>query len=207
MSYTCDVFVSYRNKGEMGDWVRHTLVPLLRDFLHEAGVPDPNLFVDAQVEDGKHWPTEISSEHHGAKVHLLVVSEPYWLSKWCVSEAIGAFLRDDKRHPHPSIFIVRFNDLDTSTEARQRLDKLMPGLADLVHGVQRRDLENFIGLDLRYHRARLDMPDFFKELRSFAKNMAPSIMNPRPLREDIPPLPPISIPPAPPMYATFGART
>jgi hypothetical protein len=205
MSYTCDVFVSYRNRGEMGTWVRHTLAPLLREFLHEVGVADPDLFVDVSIQDGQHWPLEISQKHHGAKVHLLVVSEAYWLSKWCVTEAIGAFARVDPAHPNPSVFIIRFNDLDESEDARAKLDALLPGLADRVHAVQRRDLEDFNGHDLRFHRARLDMPELFRELRSFAKNMAPSVLCPRPLRDDVPPIPPVTLP-QPPIHATFGAR-
>jgi hypothetical protein len=211
MTYSCDVFISYRNAGEAGAWVKHTLLPLLRDALHEEGEPDPKLFVDSDaIQAGDAWPAHISAAHYGAKVHLLVVSGAYWTRSWCVTEAVGALLLATKRPSPPSVFIVRFNDLERSSEAaaelNNRVPDLQPALAERVHEIQALDLERFNVLDQRYHRESRDFPDLHRAVRELGKAMRPSLKTPRSLDSPVPPIPPVVAPDVSWFSASLGGR-
>lgn len=204
MTYTCDVFVSYRNYEDMGEWVRETLVPLLKNGLHEEGVPDPKLFVDTSLQDGELWPEAISRQHAGAKVHLLVISGAYWTRPWCVAEAVAAFDQEGDAPLRPSVFTIRFNDMEDTPAAKAKLDQFRPGLAARVHRKTVRDLEAYTALYRKYNRAHEKWPRFHEEIRELAKVMLQSILQPRALRPDLPPIPPTIDQPDPMIFATFG---
>jgi len=205
MSYACDVFVSYRNYGLMGAWVRGTLVHLLREALHEEGLPEPRVFVDSDLPDGARWPKALQEAHAGAKVFLLVLSAAYWTRPWCVHEALGAFAQADGSAAHPVVFIARFNDLERDERARDQLNGLHDGLFDQVHGLQHRDFGGYTHLQFEFHRALAPFPELHREVRELARHMMPSLREPRPVASLRRTLPDRVEPAAPaPFAAHFG---
>jgi hypothetical protein len=56
MSYVWDVFISYRRRGNMTDWVRNHLSPVLQNCLEDEMDRPPQVFVDEKLEVGQYWP-------------------------------------------------------------------------------------------------------------------------------------------------------
>jgi hypothetical protein len=161
------------------------------------------LFVDTAMQDGELWPEAISRAHAGAKVHLLVISGAYWTRPWCVAEAVAAFDQEGNAPPQPSVFTIRFNDMEDTPAAKAKLDQIRPGLAARVHRKTVRDLEAYTALYKKYNRAQDDWPAFHRSIRELAKVMLQSILQPRALRPDLPPIPPTIEQPDPMIFATL----
>ena len=59
--YLYDVFISYRHKPPMDDWVRNHFYPLLEQWLPECLPIDhePSIFIDWEMETGTAWPAKM----------------------------------------------------------------------------------------------------------------------------------------------------
>lgn len=84
--YEFDIFVSYRNRVEVADWVRRVLVPHTRTELSNQKRGNPRIFYDTEATPG----TSISENVRHALLRsrcMIAVLEPqYFTSGWCLSE-------------------------------------------------------------------------------------------------------------------------
>lgn len=86
--YIYDVFVSYRHKPPMLNWVRNHFEPLLEQWLpnflpynHET-----RIFIDMQIETGAEWPYKLRQARRMSRCLLPVWSPQYFQSNWCQAE-------------------------------------------------------------------------------------------------------------------------
>jgi hypothetical protein len=87
--YIYDVFVSYRHKQPVMDWVKNHFYPLL-----EQRLPDElpveyktKIFVDLdEIETGSDWPAKLRQALKGSRCILPVWSPEYFRSDWCMAE-------------------------------------------------------------------------------------------------------------------------
>lgn len=86
--YLYDVFISYRHKAPMGDWVRNHFHPLLEQWLPEFLPVDhePSIFIDWDMETGTAWPAKLRQALQTSRCILAVWSPQYFRSAWCLAE-------------------------------------------------------------------------------------------------------------------------
>ena len=127
--YTYDVFVSYRHKQPVMDWVKNHFFPLLEQWLPN-GLPiehEPRIFVDwDEIETGSAWPAKLRQALSRSRCILPIWSPDYFRSAWCLAEwktmmererLLG--LRTEER-PDGLIFpVVYFDGEHFPQEARQ----------------------------------------------------------------------------------------
>lgn len=86
MSYTWDVFISYRRTHNVAGWVQNHLGPVLERCLEDQMDHPPRVFVDDKLEIGAYWPEELADVLSTSRYLLAVWSPPYFTSRWCVAE-------------------------------------------------------------------------------------------------------------------------
>jgi hypothetical protein len=86
MTYSWDVFISYPRRDPVGPWVRDRFHPLLSRWLGAALIERPRVFLDCNMEDGTHWPTNLQSCLARSKYMVAVLAPPYFGSSWCLAE-------------------------------------------------------------------------------------------------------------------------
>lgn len=188
--YRWNVFVSYPNKGSIGPWVRELLVPLLEERLENHAVDPPNIFVDKTcIRDGT-WPEVLSEAHARARTYLFILSYPTIESGWCRTELELALIRQRNVPTRSVCFFVRFNDF--TAENRTRLDKLVPGLSDLINAQQCRDWAHLNELcpEDRGKQRHLELRE---EVSSLAEAMYHTIKDPPPFDPNFPRLPKVAL--------------
>ncbi len=87
--YIYDVFVSYRHKQPVMDWVKNHFYPLL-----EQRLPDElpvehktEIFIDwDEIETGSAWPAKLHQALRKSRCLLPVWSPEYFRSDWCLAE-------------------------------------------------------------------------------------------------------------------------
>jgi TIR domain-containing protein len=85
VSYTWDVFISYRRTHNVTGWVRNHLGPVLEGCLEDL-MDHPKVFVDDKVEVGSYWPEDLAEKLSTTRYMLAVWSPPYFTSPWCMAE-------------------------------------------------------------------------------------------------------------------------
>lgn len=123
MSYSYDVFISYRHAGVVRDWVLNHFHPRLQEWLNAASLTEVSVFVDElSVETGSDLPEAIRQALSRSKVMVPVYSPQYFSSSWCQTEfhtmverlrRCGLPTSDD---PRTLVVPVKFNDGDHFTE-------------------------------------------------------------------------------------------
>lgn len=87
--YEWEVFVSYRRKAPVSDWLHNHFLPMLLQRLPDC-LPvkmRPRIFVDvAEIETGSHWPSRLSEALKKSRCLLPVWSPEYFRSDWCLAE-------------------------------------------------------------------------------------------------------------------------
>jgi hypothetical protein len=86
MSYTHDIFVSYRRSKTVGGWVQRHLAPRLQARLDEIAPKPVRVFVDSQMEEGVNLPAELRSRITTSGILLAIWSADYFRSAWCMAE-------------------------------------------------------------------------------------------------------------------------
>lgn len=86
MSYEHDVFISYKRGDQSTDWVRKTVVPLLRSFLAGNIAGDRHLFIDEHLNEGVIWPNALHRKVSRSRILVAFTSIEYFQSKWCRKE-------------------------------------------------------------------------------------------------------------------------
>lgn len=92
VGYKYDIFISYRNKSGVQDWVLKRFVPLLKrklEVLMPIGWYDNNqcIFVDKEgTQEGQYWKIKIPKELKRSRIMIAVLIPDYFNSDWCMSE-------------------------------------------------------------------------------------------------------------------------
>ena len=117
MSYDFDVFISYRRRGDVKEWVHKHFKRRLEQKLLNHLPNDPRIFLDVEtISDGSRWPDEIRRGLQRSKIMVGVWSPDYFRSDWCMTEwqtmehrshITGHFT--DAR-PHGLVYPIRFSD-------------------------------------------------------------------------------------------------
>lgn len=85
--YLYDVFVSYRHKPPVLDWVRNHFYPLLDQWLPSAMPVEPSIFIDwEEIEIGAAWPAKLRQALRQSRCILSIWSPEYFRSEWCLAE-------------------------------------------------------------------------------------------------------------------------
>ncbi|MDX2041811.1 MAG: toll/interleukin-1 receptor domain-containing protein [Acidobacteriota bacterium] len=85
--YLYDVFISYRHKPPVLDWVRNHFYPLLDQWLPSAMPVEPKIFIDFdEIEIGAAWPAKLRQALRQSRCILSVWSPEYFRSEWCLAE-------------------------------------------------------------------------------------------------------------------------
>lgn len=86
--YIYDVFISYRHKPPVLDWLRNHFYPMVEQRLPDSLPLDhqANLFVDWQIETGSEWPARLRQALSASRCLLAIWSPEYFRSSWCLAE-------------------------------------------------------------------------------------------------------------------------
>lgn len=147
MTYDYDIFVSYRRKGNIPDWVQSVLVPELKRRLDDYLETEVKIALDVDViETGEPWPESLSEKYALSKTFVMVLSANYFKSGWCMSEWRNALkrlaaLKNANINHKPLVFPLRYNDFK-----EEDIDKLEDSLREEVRRFSRRDFREFTTL-------------------------------------------------------------
>ena len=115
--YIYDIFLSYRRKPPVGDWVKNHFYPLLDQWLPQAMSREPNIFIDLEeIEIGSRWSRKISNALKVSRCLLPIWSADYFQSTWCLAEWHSMMKREDllgyktEQNPAGLIYPVVFFD-------------------------------------------------------------------------------------------------
>lgn len=117
--YKYDIFLSYRRKGPVLDWVDNHFLQLLKDWLNEADgfERDPEIFVDREeINPGMRWPAKLEDALKHSKILVCVWSPSYFRSPWCLAEWKSMQSREKllglgtPANPEGLVYPVKFND-------------------------------------------------------------------------------------------------
>ena len=116
MSYTYDIFISYRRNPETLGWIKEHFVPLLSLRLEFELLRKPAIYVDDQLESGASWPPSLGAALGASRVLIALWTGNYFTSVWCTEEFSQmlarekeANLRTDEK-PHGVIVPVFIHD-------------------------------------------------------------------------------------------------
>ncbi|MGH9836562.1 MAG: toll/interleukin-1 receptor domain-containing protein [Blastocatellia bacterium] len=88
-AYEYDVFVSYRRKQPVMDWVNNHFYPLLDQRLPDE-MPvehETKIFIDFdEIETGAAWPAKLREALRKSRCIVAVWSPEYFRSEWCMAE-------------------------------------------------------------------------------------------------------------------------
>jgi hypothetical protein len=86
--YEWDIFISYRHRAPMLDWLRNHFYPLLITWLPTflTVEHDPRIFVDLNIETGNAWPPALSRALQRSRFMVAIWTPDYFKSPWCVAE-------------------------------------------------------------------------------------------------------------------------
>jgi len=131
MSYTHDVFISYRRHPETVIWIKDHLEPLLRLRLGLELGDEPDIYTDQRLEAGGTWPLDLGRELAQSKVLISLWSANYLHSKWCSLELAHMVAREQAKNcrtPQNPGGIVLFaivhdgDDIPQNLQAIQKID-------------------------------------------------------------------------------------
>lgn len=87
MAYKYDVFLSYKRKTFLGEWVHNEFCRFFQVYLEEALGYDVDIFIDTEeIINGEAWKRKIESALIHSKVMVSICSSNYFNSEWCIKE-------------------------------------------------------------------------------------------------------------------------
>jgi len=114
--YEHDIFISYRRKQPVIDWMKYHFHPLLEERLPECLSYPPKIYIDSNIETGADWPASLRQALKRSRCLVAIWSAEYFRSPWCLAEwhtmmererLVG--LRSDET-PSGLIYPVKFSD-------------------------------------------------------------------------------------------------
>jgi hypothetical protein len=166
VAYKYDVFLSYPRRT--GVWVKEHFYRALEDGLANEMPRDPMIFVDWRQETGVVWPENLATALQESRVMVSVLSPPYFRSHWCMAEWSTMRRRQEllelgtRRHPRVLTYPVIFADGD----------HFPPEAHEITHIDLRKWSYN---LSYKTYSTSRAYPDFLREVRRFAVELAPCI--------------------------------
>ncbi|MCU0568105.1 MAG: TIR domain-containing protein [Oculatellaceae cyanobacterium Prado106] len=116
MTYVYDIFISYRRRPPVEDWVRYHFYPLLKKWLPQSMPREPMIFIDVGVETGTEWAIALENALKSSRCLLPVLSPDYFRSNWCLAEWQSMIEREQQlglrtaQNPNGIIYPVVFSD-------------------------------------------------------------------------------------------------
>ncbi len=116
MSYTYDVFISYRRSpAQARDWTRHVLYPTLQTWLEvELNLKSDQIFIDTEHlnDNGLPWPEKLRDAILQSKLLVAVLSPQYFESDWCMTE-LYSMLERQQRTGGRCVYLLQVFDGET----------------------------------------------------------------------------------------------
>lgn len=84
--YRFDVFISYSTRGSARKWLMNHFYPKFQDCLADQAAPTPTVFLDKTMRRGVDWPGELEKALLHTKILMVVLTPPYFESRWCMAE-------------------------------------------------------------------------------------------------------------------------
>jgi hypothetical protein len=84
--YEFDIFLSYRHRPPVIDWLQRYFYPMLAMWLPDAMDRDPKIFVDWGIEVGSTWPDALREGLLRSRCLLAIWTPQYFRSPWCLAE-------------------------------------------------------------------------------------------------------------------------
>jgi hypothetical protein len=163
--YLYDVFISYRHKPPMGEWVRNHFYPLLEQRLPDCLPVHHNtqIFLDWDIETGAAWPAKLRQALKTSRCLLAVWSPEYFRSAWCQAEWQTMLERHrqldlgTEQNPSGLIYPVTFFDGEHFPPEAKRLEP--------------RDLQKW-NIPYPIFKETKDFVDFDREIQDLCKELA-----------------------------------
>lgn len=115
--YIYDIFLSYRPRPPVGDWVKYHFYPLLSRWLNQAMPRDTKIFIDVEeIDVGSQWPLRLENALKNSRCLVPVWSPDYFRSSWCLAELQSMMQRESllgfrtDENPAGLIYPVVFSD-------------------------------------------------------------------------------------------------
>jgi hypothetical protein len=164
--YEWDVFISYRHRQPVLDWMKYHFYDLLSERLPEYLPYDPKIFIGWDIEVGSAWPSKLRHALKNSRCLVAVLSAEYFRSRWCLAEWHSMKEREcllglhSDNNPSGLIYVVRFSDGDFFPPEAKR--------------TQYKDLEKW---NSKYpaFRETTHILDFEAEMKSLCKELAAMI--------------------------------
>lgn len=208
MSYTHDVFISYRRHRQWQGWARDHFKPALEAHLFNDLGRDVDIFIDERLEIGRDWVDSLAIELARSKIVVALFSRPYFESDWCIHEldliidraggAVGSFfpivvhdceglkspLSRSNAFPMEEHYRVpMLRDTPKYEAFSDEVRKLSPKIASMIY-----DVENNAPFQQRWEDIAKQRLNAVFAAREDGRRYAPSHVNP-----ELPP--PFSLPP------------
>ncbi len=189
--YEYDVFLSYRRRSPVLEWLQNHFEPRLKGLLGEALPHEPRIFVDyEQIETGQQWPLRLQEALKSSRCLLPIWSPSYFRSEWCVAELGSMMAREsllkyrtpdfpDRRLVYPVVF-ADGEHFPAETKGMKPLDLQEWNFPDLAFARSRK----FIG--------------FYRQMKKLAEELAGVIQQAPPWQDDWPVIMPPTAPPITP---------
>jgi hypothetical protein len=84
--YIYDVFLSYRRRPPVFDWVHNHFLPMLKEWLPLFMPYEPLIFIDEQPEIDTEWSDDLRSALKMSRCLLSIWAPDYFRSPWCLAE-------------------------------------------------------------------------------------------------------------------------
>ena len=126
-NYEHHVFVSYPRRGDVMDWLRNHLFPVLKRRLESEMAEEPRVFVDKDIDTGSDWPDFLAHALHRSCCLLTVWSPQFFRSKWCLAEWESMRKREEQlglrtpENPKGLVYPVVFADGDSFPSEAKRI--------------------------------------------------------------------------------------
>lgn len=168
--YEHHLFLSYRRKGTVPDWVQNHFAPRLQEHLEDLLPEEPSIFVDAQIETGSCWPERLSQALQRSCFLLSIWTPSYFQSPWCMAE--WHTMRERERllglrcaeNPAGLVYPVVYSDGEN-----------FPNEAQIIQ--HRTDLRDYNIPDKQYDRTE-DYIQFRRRVQGVANELADWIKRP-----------------------------
>lgn len=153
--YEYDVFVSYRRKQPVMDWVKNHFYPLLDQWLPNA-MPvkhETKIFIDwEEIETGSAWPAKLQQALRRSRCLVPVWAPEYFRSDWCLAEWRTMMERErllglrTEQEPDGLIYPVVFYDGEHFPEEARNIQQRNLSNWNIPYPVFRETVE-FVGFD------------------------------------------------------------
>jgi hypothetical protein len=96
VSYSHDIFISYRRDPETLIWINEHFLPLLRLRVGMELGREPAIFIDDQIESGTSWPQSLGAALGGSRTLIALWTGNYLSSVWCTEELSHMVVREEE---------------------------------------------------------------------------------------------------------------